>query len=85
MHSHLRVLVIIICLSNIQFAAFQNIPDPEEINSKEFLLSDLKEDEVFDYQSIGNLKKNAGNSLSTLITIQMSSANLTDIIKSIAR
>lgn len=85
MRSHLRVLVIIICLSNIQFAAFQNIPDPEEINSKEFLLSDLKEDEVFDYQSIGNLKKNAGNSLSTLITIQMSSANLTDIIKSIAR
>lgn len=84
MYSHFRVLVIILCLSSsLQFAAFQNNPESEESN-KEYLLSDLKENEIFDFQSIGNIKKEKGNSLGTLISLKMSDANLIQILKAIA-
>ncbi len=85
MRLHFRFLVFIICLSSsLQFAAYQNNPDPEGSSHNPIMLSDLSEDNDFDLQSIVNSKNEKGRSLSALVTLKMRDANLIDVLKMIA-
>ncbi|MFA7419965.1 MAG: TonB-dependent receptor [Melioribacteraceae bacterium] len=85
MRLHFRFLVFIVCLSSsLQFAAFQNNPDPEESSPNPIMLSDLTDGDDFDFQSIVNNKNEKSRSLNTLVTLRMRDANLIDVLKTIA-